>query len=163
MRFEYRYGFIAGIIALAWLAIRYLAKWYDSEWADFTSILIIAIAVYLTIVQRRSMQGGAVTFLQAFVSGIVCGFIISLMMGAFMYVYVQYVFPDYTKFMMHLYLNKYKADHVSDEGIKTLMPQVQAAYSASGVFFSTTGLFSIFTGVISLIVALVMKRNPQTA
>lgn len=163
MRFEYKFGFFAGIIALVWFTIRYLAKWYDSEWADFISILIIAVAVYLTIVQKRNMEGGSVTFLQAFVSGIVCGFIICLMMGAFMYVYVGYVFPDYTQYMMHLYLNKYKADHISDEGIKTLMPQVQAAYSASGVFFSTTGLFSLFTGIISLIVAFVMKRNPKTA
>jgi hypothetical protein len=162
MRFEYRYGFITGAIAVAWLIIEYSTGIYHEEWSDFVTTIMVAAGIYLTVSNRRKEQGNELTFLQGFVSGIVAAFIVSLMMGIFMFVYVKYVNTNYTTQIINELRREMVQAHFSATEIKTRVQMAESYYSPSGMLTSTTGIWAMISFAISAIVALIMRRKNQT-
>ena len=84
---ELRYGLAGGFITLIWMSIGYYFGWDKTEtgkYAPYASLLILAVAIYFTVLFKREKDlGGGITFKEAFIAGISVSFVMGAMVGIF--------------------------------------------------------------------------------
>ena len=160
---ELKYGLIAGFITLLWMAVGYYLGWERVEigkYASYLSLVILAVAIYLAILFKRDRdQGGAITFNEAFKVGLAVSFVVGLMVGAFLLIYVEYINPGYADEMARTASDYYKSEHASQEQIDKGIAGVKAMYSPFGQFTYGIGTTMLTGLIITLIVGAIMRRN----
>lgn len=160
---ELQYGMIAGFITLAWMTAGYLMHWETSDagkYAPYLSLFILAAAIYVAILFKRDRdRGGFITFKESFTAGMTVSFVIGLMVGAYLFVYVKYVNTDYLNEMIGSAREYYQSQKASQEQIDKGIEGVKAMYSPFGQFTYGIGTTMITGLLISLVMALVMQRR----
>ncbi|MBK9730547.1 MAG: DUF4199 domain-containing protein [Chitinophagaceae bacterium] len=162
---ELQYGMIAGFITLGWMSLGYFLHWESTVmgiYAPYLSLFILAAAIYITILQKRDREkGGLITFKDATTAGMVVSFVVGLMVGAYLFVYVKYVNTDYLNQMITTATDYYKTEKASQEQIDKGIAGVKAMYSPFGQF--TYGIGStMMTGLlITLVMSFIMQRNQK--
>jgi len=163
---EFRYGLIAGFITLLWMAFGYWMGWDKTEmgtYAPFLSMFILIVAIYISILFKRDKDlGGAITFGNAFITGVSVSFVIGLMVGAFLVIYVEYINPDIVNEVAKQAEDYYKTQKgVTQDEINNAVNGAKALYSPFGQFTYGIGTTMLTGGLISLLCAAVMKRQEK--
>lgn len=156
-------GMIAGFITLGWMTLGYALHWDQSEagrYAPYLSLFILMVAIYLTILLKRDRdKGGIISFKESVVSGMVVSFVIGIMVGAYLFVYVKYVNPGFVNDMIKTATDYYKTENASQEQIDKGIEGVRAMYSPFGQFTYGIGT-SMMTGLlIAVVMGAIMQRK----
>ena len=163
---ELTYGMIAGFSTLGWMTLGYVLHWEQSEmgrYAPFLSLFILMLAIYLTIlVKRDTDQAGIITFKEAFTAGMVVSFIVGIMVGSYLMVYVKYVNPGYVEQVISSATEYYKAEKASQEQIDKGIEGIRAMYAPFGQFTYGIGTTMMTGLLISLVVSAIMQRKVKT-
>jgi hypothetical protein len=159
-------AFSPGIIISAALILYSLVLFlldvvYDSK-LNYLSYIILAIGLWWAITSyRNKLEGGFITYGEAFSSGFFVGLVISVITGIFTYIYVQYI----NQGIIDDILLKAEEDmltnspDMSDEQIEQALsyvekftsPAIMAVFSFLGNLLAST--------IFSLIIAIFAKRE----
>lgn len=161
---ELRYGLIAGFITVIWMSLGYYLGWQKSEmgrYAPFVSLIILAVAVYLTVLFKRDKDSdGAIGFKEGFVAGISVSFVVGMMVGLYLLMYSQYINPNLVNEMMKEAEDFYKSQpDVSQEQIDRAKDSVKAMYSPFGQLTYGIGTTMLVGALISLVCAAIMRKS----
>ena len=161
---ELRYGLIAGFLTLIWMTTGTLLGWDRNEmgkYAPVLSLIILIAAIYISILFKRDKDlGGVISFKDAFITGLSASFVIGLMVGAYLFVYTQYINPDFVNEMVKETEEYYKTQPGTTKiQIDNAVSGVRAMYSPFGQLTYGIGT-TMLTGVlITLICAAIMRRE----
>ncbi|MFI5135632.1 MAG: DUF4199 domain-containing protein [Chitinophagales bacterium] len=163
---ELRYGLIGGFITLIWMGIGDWQGWDQismGTYAPYLSLLILAVAIYVSILFKRDKDlEGAITFGNAFITGISVSFMIGLMVGAYLLVYTQYINPDVVNQAVKEAQDFYKTQKgVTKEEIDNAANSAKAFYSPFGQFTYGIGTTMLTGGLIALVCAMIMRREKK--
>ena len=161
---ELRYGLIAGFITVIWMSLGYYFGWEKSDmgkYAPFVSLIILAVAVYLTVLFKRDKDSdGAIGFKEGFVAGISVSFVVGMMVGLYLLIYSQYINPNLVNEMMKEAEDFYKSQpDVSQEQIDRAKDSVKAMYSPFGQLTYGIGTTMLVGALISLVCAAIMRKS----
>lgn len=135
------------------------------RYAPFVSLIILAVAVYLTVLFKRDKDlGGAIGFKEAFVAGISASFVVGMMVGVYLLIYSQYINPNLVNEMMKEAEDFYKSQpDVSQEQIDRAKDSVKAMYSPFGQLTYGIGTTMLTGALITLVCAFIMQRTKTKA
>lgn len=131
------------------------------KYAPILSMIILIAAIYLSILFKRDKDlDGVISFKDAFITGLSTSFVIGLMVGAYLFVYTQYIHPDFVNEMVKETEDYYKTlPGVTKVQTDNAVNGVRAMYSPFGQLTYGIGT-TMLTGVlITLICAAVMRRE----
>lgn len=156
---------IAGFISLGWMSLGYYMQWESAsmgKYAPYLSLFVLAVAIYLAILLKRDRdKGGVITFREAVTAGLVVSFVVGLMVGAYLMVYVKYVNTDYVNEMITAATEYYKTEKASQEQIDKGIAGVKAMYSPFGQFTYGVGTTMMTGLLIALLMSLIMQRSAK--
>ena len=162
---ELKYGVIAGGATVIWMTLGYLLGWEQStmgKYAPYLSLMILALAIYITILFKRDRdKNGLLSFKEAFIAGMAVSFVVGLMVGGYLMLYVQAIHPGYADEMVKSAKEYYESQKFSQEQIDKGIESTKAMYSPFGQFtygIGTTMLVGVF---ISVIVGALMQRKEK--
>jgi len=97
---ELKYGIFTSFLLFIWMILVYtliIPNFHQSKmFIGFLALIFPAIGIYFGIKERRDKTNfGFIKFKDAFRTGIVITFILTVMIVLFTYVYYKYVNPDY--------------------------------------------------------------------
>ena len=132
------------------------------KYAPYLSLFVLAVAIYLAILLKRDRdKGGVITFREAVTAGMVVSFVVGLMVGAYLMVYVKYVNTDYVSEMITAATEYYKTEKASQEQIDKGIAGVKAMYSPFGQFTYGVGTTMMTGLLIALLMSLIMQRSAK--
>lgn len=162
---ELQYGMIAGFISLGWMSLGYYMQWESAnmgKYAPYLSLFVLAVAIYLAILLKRDRdKGGVITFREAVTAGMVVSFVVGLMVGSYLMVYVKYVNTDYVSEMITAATEYYKTEKASQEQIDKGIAGVKAMYSPFGQFTYGVGTTMMTGLLIAMLMSLIMQRSAK--
>ena len=150
-----------------WRSFEYYMGWPDTEtgsYSGYIGILLIGSGAYLCVREVRELNGGVIRFGKAFYTGMVCSFIVCIMMGAQAYVYYKYVDPQRTERMVLIFHDQGKKENKSESEIKNVEDNARSFYSPLGQVQFDSGTTIISGLFVSLVVAAItsMKKNESS-
>lgn len=156
---------IAGFISLGWMSLGYYMQWESvnmGKYAPYLSLFVLAVAIYLAILLKRDRdKGGVITFREAVTAGMVVSFVVGLMVGSYLIVYVKYVNTDYVSEMITAATEYYKTEKASQEQMDKGIAGVKAMYSPFGQFTYGVGTTMMTGLLIALLMSLIMQRSAK--
>lgn len=156
---------IAGFITLGWMSLGYYMHWEPAgmgKYAPYLSLFILAVAIYIAILFKRDRDnGGVITFREAATAGMVVSFVVGLMVGAYLMVYVKYVNTEYVKEMITAATDYYKTEKATQEQIDKGIAGVKAMYSPFGQFTYGVGTTMMTGLLIALLMSFIMQRKAK--
>lgn len=145
------------------MTLGYVLHWDQSQagrYAPYLSLFILVVAIYLTILFKRDRdKGGVISFKEAVTTGMVVSFIVGLMVGSYLLVYVKYVNPAYLNDMITSATEYYKTEKASQEQIDKGIEGVKAMYSPFGQFTYGIGTTMMTGLLIALVMGAIMQRK----
>lgn len=160
---ELTYGMIAGFSTLGWMTLGYVLHWEQSEmgrYAPFLSLFILMLAIYLVILVKRDIDhGGTITFKEAVTAGMIVSFVVGIMVGLYLMVYVKYVNPGYVEGVIASALEYYKQENASQEQIDKGVEGIRAMHTPFGQFTYGIGTTMMTGLLIALVMAWIMQRK----
>lgn len=166
------YGLIGGIIVIALNLLIYLidpallANW----WVGLASLPIVIIILIMGGLAIRKAEGGYITFGKAFLNMFVIGIVMAVLSTINQVLLFHVIDPELPQFIMEKSMEN-MAEMMSNFG----MPEAQLEQAMSEAAASMEGQFSVgkqilgviwgsvFYAVLALILALIVKRNPENA
>jgi hypothetical protein len=163
MNRELQNGMIGGLLTVGWMAAGYAFHWERSPigmYAPYLSLLILLVTIYLSVLFKRERDNeGIITLKEAFIAGMTVSFVIGVMVGAFLLVYVQFINPGFAGEMIRNAEVYYKSEHASQEQIDKGVEGMRAMYSPFGQFTYGIGTTMLTGLLISAVIGLVMQRK----
>lgn len=97
---EIKWGIIFALTGLIWMLFEKSMGWHDDNIAQHPSFTLfffpIAVIIYiLALSDKRKSLGGVMTWKQGFITGIIIGFVISVLAPITQYITHTYISPDY--------------------------------------------------------------------
>jgi len=162
---ELKYGILTGFVILIWMVLIYAFHWQQeilNNYADYVTFLILAIGIYLLVLHKREKDNsGVLTFKQAFQEGMSVSFVVALLIGAFLMLYVELINPNYVNEVTKQAADYYKSQSLTQQQIDNNVQGIKAWYSPFGQFTYGIGTTMLAGLLISLVVAAVMKRSEK--
>lgn len=129
-----------------------------------------AVAIILPIIfirKEREAQGGFIRFGEAFKIGFF-GLLIGGLIGvAFQILYTQVIDPEFgarmtanSLEMTNSFMEGNMSDEVRETQLREMETKMEGQYTVAGML-KTFGFVAIFYAVLSLILAAILKRNPE--
>ena len=110
---------------------------------------------------RDDELGGYIPFGRAFLTAIVAITVAGILSAAFNYFYQTVIDPELLPTMVEQMEEMYEKMGMSESQIETAMEQVRDGFEPSKMFVQGLMYAVIGGGIISLIVAAIMKKNPE--
>ncbi len=137
--------------------------WDDAEIGKYTpylSLLILLVAIYISILFKRDRdQAGILSFKEAFITGLSVSFIVGIMVGSLLMVYVKYVNPEYIEKMIVTISDYYKKQNATQQQLDKGIEGVRAMYSPFGQFTYGIGTTMLIGLLISALAGWIMQRK----
>ncbi|HZX74412.1 MAG TPA: DUF4199 domain-containing protein, partial [Cyclobacteriaceae bacterium] len=129
-------------------------------YAPYLSLIILFVTIYITILYKRDRdQNGVITFKQGLMVGLGVSFMVGLLVGAFLMIYVKYINPDYVNIMIKDASDFYKTQNATQEQLDKGIESVKAMYSPFGQFTYGIGTTMITGLLISAVIGAIMQRK----
>jgi uncharacterized membrane protein (DUF106 family) len=165
-------GLIIGAVGIALFVLYYVAGIQPVGILKPILLLILGLAINVIILvillkKYRSGQEGIINFLDAFLFGLIALVSAGIITTVFNYLFINYFDTDYMKNVLQAqrdWMENYMSGRASEEQITNALDRIDAqAENIGSIGQSLKGLLSsvIFSGIIALIVAAIMKKNPD--
>lgn len=162
-----RYGLFAGLILIVWALFAMVIFDRTSFLASFLGIIVttaitIGVSVMVINYHRDKELGGYISFSKAFVVSILAILIAGAIMSVFSVVDRTIINPDLYEGQMEEMAIMYEDMGMDDEAIDMALKVFEIFLSPFGVFFTGILTYAFFGAIISLITALILKREEPT-
>ncbi len=153
---EIKYGLIIGVLTVLWLLIEFITGLHDKYIDLFLIVtnfvfLIPIVGIYLGIRNKRKYtNNNFLSFWKCFTVGLIISVVYSLVAGFGQFLYHQFINPEYFELMI---------DKSFNNGIDR--EQAQRFFNTSNYVLSVTFSYLIGGIIISLVVSLLIKKNPS--
>lgn len=127
-----RYGLAAAGVIMLYFLIVHFAGYALSLELRLVDLLILSVAVYLASMQYKHTIGPHVTYFKIFLTGVLTGFVTSIVYGLFLFFYLM--FADVN--LMQLYMAGPYGDSMSPYSIVVLVVAIGAATGFLASFIS---------------------------
>lgn len=164
---EIKYGLFISFVLLVWLIIEYtLIIPNFSATGSFIgafSIVILVAGIYLGIKEHRDKSNyGYIRFREAFKIGIVITFIVGVLMVIMIYVYYEYINPDFVNVLASETEKIMMQRNTSREEINAAIEAIKYQYSLSVQIIEQL-LFLLLGGIISsLIISAMLQKERRS-
>lgn len=101
MKTELKWGLITGLGVAAWIIAEYFLGFHSElmeigKFTGYFAIIIPLLTYYFGLREKRDkVLGGKISFARAFGSGLLMSLITSIILTIFMFVYVEFINPDW--------------------------------------------------------------------
>lgn len=161
---EFKYGLFSSFLLIVWMIIFYtlLIPNYH-QFGSYVSVIAFFIpfaGIYFGIREKRIRSNfGYITFQDAFKTGMIITLIISVIMLVFVYVYFEYINPEFLNYLTAETQKKLLAINSSREEIEAELTIVKYDYSLNVQLIRQT-LYVLAGGtIISFITAVLLKKT----
>jgi phosphoribulokinase len=163
---EIKYGVITGLSVCCWVMIEYMLGFHTTEmeigsYTNFVALIIPVVTLYLGIKEKRdSSPKGEITISKGVYTGVVISLISALITTIFMFLYYNYINPNFISigiaFQKQKLIERGKSEAQIAAQINQIKEMFQVSYQLIFVILSSIG-----TGVtISLAISALLKRSP---
>ncbi|MGB1480780.1 MAG: DUF4199 domain-containing protein [Flavobacteriales bacterium] len=164
-------GLIAAVVNFALLMVLYLlnmnllAEW----WVGISALLIIVVFMFTGTSAARSAHGGSFSFGQAWVVSMSVAVVAQVVSAALTLLLYQVIAPDLPDVLEELTLEKTRAmmegfgmsEDLLEPQMAEIKAQMKEAYTLKGLAKNSAGGM-VMWGVISLVVAAICRRSPNS-
>lgn len=163
---EFKFGLFTSFVFFVWMVLVYtiiVPNFYGAgEFIMFVSVFIPTIGIFFGIKERRDKSNfGHITFREAFRTGIVITFIISVMIVIFTYIYYEFINPDYVNFLVAKSEKAMIADNVPREQINAALTVTRYQFSLNVQIIQQLLFVLIGGSVISAVLAFILKKEKR--
>ncbi|MBA3647380.1 MAG: DUF4199 domain-containing protein [Chitinophagales bacterium] len=159
-------GIITGFVTLGWMLLVTSLSWDDTEagkYASLVSLAFLIAGIYITILKKRDTEkNGVISFKEAWYAGMAVSFVVGLMIGIYMAIYVKYIYPNFINDQIKEAMEYYKTEKYSQEQIDKGIESIKALYSGFGQLTYGIGTTMLSGMLISIICAAIMKRSMKS-
>lgn len=164
---EFKFGLFTSFVFFVWMVLVYtiiVPNFYGAgEFIMFVSVFIPTIGIFFGIKERRDKSNfGHITFREAFRTGIVITFIISVMIVIFTYIYYEFINPDYVNFLVAKSEKAMIADNVPREQINAALTVTRYQFSLNVQIIQQLLFVLIGGSVISAVLAFILKKEKRS-
>jgi hypothetical protein len=151
---ELKWAVIFVVAGLIWMLLEKLSGLHSTriEWHPVVTnfFIVVAVAVYwLALKEKRKSLGGTISFKQAFISGLIISFIVTVLTPLWQYINLNIISPGYFK-----NVTAYSVEN------KLMTAEVAADYFSMKNYIIQSTIFAPIAGIItSLLVALIVSRK----
>lgn len=131
-RIHIKYGVIAAVLLIAYFLLVRLAGLHETPWLSLINGMFVGYGIYAAIKQKKSIQGEAFTYYSGFKTGVVTGFIATVIFVVFMAVYMFHLDTAFPEEVMKRWLDEY------NQGPEALLFIIGTAGAASTVVLTLT-------------------------
>lgn len=161
---EFKYGLFSSFLLFIWLIFEYtlLVPNYHqlSSYVSIIAVFIPVAGIYFGIKERKNKTNyGYISFKEAFKTGIVITLIIAVSVVIFIYVYYEYINPDFVNYLGAETERKLLKDNVSRDEINAAVAVIKYRYSLNVQLIQQL-IFILFGGTaISFIISVLLKKT----
>ncbi|MFZ1322275.1 MAG: DUF4199 domain-containing protein [Ignavibacteria bacterium] len=164
---EFKFGLFTSFVFFVWMVLVYtiiVPNFYGAgEFIMFVSVFIPTIGIFFGIKERRDKSNfGHITYREAFRTGIVITFIISVMIVIFTYVYYEFINPDYVNFLIAKSEQSMISDNVPREQINAALTVTRYQFSLNVQIIQQLLFVLIGGSVISAVLAFLLKKEKKS-
>lgn len=165
------WGVVSGIASIILSVLMYVLGFMPTSFGRIALSMLISLALLIIILvmaikSYRSLLGGAITFGQAFKFGFFVLLFGTAISSIYTFIFLQFIDPEYLKNVMDQFMTNLEEfmlnrgvpeDQVAKAMEEANKPLPGPAKSAIQGFFQIL----IFSTIVNLIVAAIMKKNPE--
>jgi hypothetical protein len=156
-------GVMVGFVLIIYYVIIYLANMYTSEWTGWLSYCFLLIGMILGVKNYRDKDlSGSITFGQAFSLSFYIGVISGIMYIIFSFIFMTLIAPDIITNIQQMARKSMESKGMTDEQINQAMQVAHFFYTPVGILIFIVVFWLIFDVILSLLVALIMRRESKT-
>ena len=104
-----RYGIFVTVALIAYFLVLRLFGLHENPWLRLFNGIAMAIGIYYAIKYYKLKTGNSFTYVDGFKTGLVTGFIGTILFTAFMAVYMFHLDPNFTQKLLGEWFNNYDA------------------------------------------------------
>jgi hypothetical protein len=123
-------------------------------------VLVVAMILGTNACRDKSL-GGKITFLQAFFSCALIGFIALLISGIFSFIFYKFFEPDLLDQYYQKFIETMQNQNIPEEQLDRLIERMAKRFNASGIFKSSLISTPIMSVIVGLIVGLFIKKDTE--
>jgi hypothetical protein len=148
---ELIWGIYFTMMMISWMDIEKIGGFHDTRielHPFFTNLVMIpAIAIYVMAIRKKRLQlGGRISYKQAFISGAIMTFFVTLFTPLVIYVSVTWISPDFFKNMIRFATeNKLMTNTAAIEYFNLKSYMIQSVIATPFMGFITTAIVAIFS------------------
>ena len=168
----FKSGLIIGVVSIIVFIIMYVGDIKPVGIVMPLAMLAIGIAISVTVLvvlfkKYRTEIGGYISFRDAFLYCFIAFSVSVILSQFFSYMFITLVEPDYYKNVMEAqkaWMENYLAGKVTEEQLAETLDKIDVQTADMNKFSTSLkniGGSLVFFGIISLIVAAIMKKNPD--
>ncbi|MDG3582593.1 MULTISPECIES: DUF4199 domain-containing protein [Galbibacter] len=102
-----RYGLFIAVGLIAYFLILKLIGWHQYIWLRLFNGAIVAYGIYAVIRLRRILEGDTFDYYKGFKTGIMAGFLATLVFTFFMAIYMYHIDPNFPGTIMDSWIKDY--------------------------------------------------------
>lgn len=161
---ELKYGIFSSFILFVWMIIQYtllVPNFHElGYYVSIVSLIIASAGIYSGIKERRNKTNfGYITYKDAFRTGIVITFIMTIMIVVFTYVYYEYLNPNFVNFLAAETEKKLIQRNSGREEINAAVTIIKYQFSFNVQIIQQLLLMLLGGTIISAVAAYVLKRE----
>ncbi|MBK8847369.1 MAG: DUF4199 domain-containing protein [Bacteroidetes bacterium] len=157
-----KYGIIGSVAVIVYMLLLYLTGLHrmgimGSLWLLLVFVVVIVFVIAGTKAARAS-NGGFISFKDAFIAALICGFVMSIITTSYNYVHYNYIETDYFDFVinqMHEYGDKMPEDQLE----KTTNELLKRKEETKSLNLKNYGYSLIFYVLVALISAVIFQKK----
>lgn len=164
-----QYGAYGGLGLIVISLFSHLMGWTATD-TSFSLINILSSLITYAIIfgsillgvkyLKESLQDGYVDFGKAFKLGLVVSLVMAVLIGIWMFVFLEYIDPNFLQNMVDMLEFQYEEQGLSDDEIERLMGFMETYMFNPAAFSISIVLVQFFTGLVfSLIVAAILQKQ----
>jgi len=164
---EIKYAIFSSFLLFIWMVIEYtllVPNFHEiGVYIGIVPVIIPVIGIYLGIKERREkINFGYITFKEAFRTGLVITFIAAIMIVFFIYVYYEFMNPNYVNFLAAETEKTLIKQNAGREEINAAVTIIKYQFSFNVQIIQQ--LLFILTGgtAITFILSMIMKREKRS-
>ena len=102
-----RYGIFVTIALIAYFLILRLFGLHENPWLRLFNGLAMAAGIFYAIKYYKLLVGNSFTYVDGFKTGLITGFIGTILFTGFMAIYMFHLDPDFTQMLLGEWMNNY--------------------------------------------------------
>ena len=165
MKTDLNWGLITGIGVAAWILVEYILGFHSEnmeigKFTGYFAVIIPLLTYYYGIREKRDQYlDGTITFGRAFGSGILISLITSVILTIFMFIYVEYINPEWFESGVAYEMQKLEAAGYSGQEIGMKLTDFAYLYSTPTQLIVTFFGTLIQGFLISIAMAFTLKKK----
>lgn len=160
------YGISTGLAISAWMYTEYLFGFHATQigrYTGFAALIFTILGLYLGIkAYRRHDKAGKINYWETVFAGIRISLVAGLITSVFTFLYLQYINPDFTEFMVETNKKILQEHGATAAHLQTNAQITRERYSSLPQALRAFGGFVAAGSMFSLILAGILKSRRMT-